>query len=101
AAEAMRRILVEEARKKGRQRRSGNLRRLDIDSLEIAVQATPDQMLAIHEALERLQQSAPDVFELVRLRYFAGLNIEEAALALGVSVPTAYRHWNYARAWLH
>ena len=101
AAESMRRILVDEARKKGRQKRSGNLRRQDIDSLDMAVQATPDQLLAIDEALQRLQQSAPDVFELVRLRYFAGLNIEEAALALGISAPTAYRHWNYARAWLH
>ena len=101
AAEAMRRILVEQARSKGRQKRSGNQRRFDIDAIDVAVHATPDQLLAVDEALEKLQRVAPDIFELVRLRYFAGLNVEEAAATLGISAPTAYRQWNYARAWLH
>jgi RNA polymerase sigma factor (TIGR02999 family) len=101
AAEAMRRILVELARGKGRQKRGGNRERFDIDAIDVAVQATPDQLLAVDEALEKLQREAPDIFELVRLRYFAGLNVEQAAAALGISTPSAYRHWNYARAWLH
>ena len=101
AAEAMRRILVEQARGKGRQKRGGNRQRFDIDAIDVAVQATPDQLLAVDEALEKLEREAPDIFELVRLRYFAGLNVEQAAAALGISAATAYRHWNYARAWLH
>jgi RNA polymerase sigma factor (TIGR02999 family) len=101
AAEAMRRILVERARSKGRQKRSGDLHRFDIDAIDVAVNATPDQLLAVDEALDKLQREAPAVFELVRLRYFAGLNIEQAASALGISVASAYRHWNYARSWLH
>jgi len=101
AAEAMRRILVEQARGKGRQKRGGNQRRFDIDAIDLAIHATPDQLLAIDEALEKLQREAPDIFELVRLRYFAGLNVEQAAATLGISVATAYRRWSYARAWLH
>jgi RNA polymerase sigma factor (TIGR02999 family) len=101
AAEAMRRILIDAARAKGRQKRHADGCRFDVDAVDVAVHATPDQLLAIDEALEKLQREDPAVFELVRLRYFAGLNIEEAALALGVSPATAYRHWNFARAWLH
>jgi RNA polymerase sigma factor (TIGR02999 family) len=101
AAEAMRRILVEQARSKGRQKRSGDRCRFDIDAVDLAVHATPDQLLAVDEAMDKLQQEDRTVFELVKLRYFAGLNIEQAATALGISVATAYRHWNYARVWLH
>jgi len=101
AAEAMRRILVERARSKGRQKRSRDLHRIDIDSIDLVVNATPDQLLAIDEAMDKLQREDPAIFELVRLRYFAGLTIEQAACALGVSAATAYRHWNYARSWLH
>jgi RNA polymerase sigma factor (TIGR02999 family) len=101
AAEAMRRILIDQARAKGRQKRHADGRRFDIDSVDVAVQATPDQLLAIDDALGKLEREDPAVFELVRLRYFAGLNIEQAAAALGISLATAYRHWNYARAWLH
>jgi RNA polymerase sigma factor (TIGR02999 family) len=101
AAEAMRRILVEQARGKGRQKREGDRHRFDIDAIDLATNATPDQLLAVDEALEKLRREAPDIFELVRLRYFAGLNVGQAAAALGISAPTAYRHWNYARAWLH
>ena len=101
AAEAMRRILIDAARAKGRQRRQANRRRFDIDAIDVAVHATPDQLLAINDALEKLQSVDPAVFELVNLRYFAGLNIEQASAALGISPATAYRRWNFARAWLH
>jgi RNA polymerase sigma factor (TIGR02999 family) len=101
AAEAMRRILVEQARAKGRQKRSGERERLDIDAIDMAIQAAPDQLFAIDEALNKLRYEDATVYELVKLRYFAGLSIEQAAAALGISAATAYRHWNYARAWLH
>jgi RNA polymerase sigma factor (TIGR02999 family) len=101
AAEAMRRILVEAARAKGRQKRSGERKRLDIDAVDMAIQAAPDQLLAIDEALDKLKREDAAAYELVKLRYFAGLSIEQAAAALGISAATSYRHWNYARAWLH
>jgi RNA polymerase sigma factor (TIGR02999 family) len=101
AAEAMRRILVEQARHKGRQKSVGQRQRFDIDAIDLAVDTTPDQLLSIDDALNKLERDDPVIFELVKLRYFAGLNVEQAAAALGISAPTAYRHWNYARAWLH
>jgi RNA polymerase sigma factor (TIGR02999 family) len=101
AAEAMRRILIDQARAKDRQKRGGEYRRFDIDAIDVAVHATPDQLLSIDDALDKLEREDPTVFELVRLRYFAGLNVEQAAAALRISPATAYRHWNYARAWLH
>jgi RNA polymerase sigma factor (TIGR02999 family) len=101
AAEAMRRILVDRARSKGRQKRSGGRQRIDIDAIDVAIQATPDQFFAIDEALDKLRREDAAVYELVKLRYFAGMNVEQAATALGISAPTAYRQWNYARAWLH
>jgi RNA polymerase sigma factor (TIGR02999 family) len=97
----MRRILIDQARAKGQQKRGGDLRRFDIDTIDVATNATPEQILAIDDALDKLAREDSAIFELVRLRYFAGLNIEEAAAALGISPATAYRHWNYARAWLH
>ena len=66
----------------------------------MALQATPDQLLAINDALDKLEREDATVFQLVKLRYFAGLNVEQAAAALGISPATAYRHWNYARAWM-
>lgn len=102
AAEAMRRILVERARRKHRGKRGGGEELLDVDELEIAAPATNDEeVLAIHEALDRLAAHDARKAELVKLRYFAGLSFEEAADALGISVPTANRDWAYARAWLH
>ena len=101
AAEAMRRILIDQARSRGRQKRGGDRKPFDIDAIDVAVHATPDQLLSVDEALLRLEREDPDVYALVQLRYFAGLNVEQAAAALGISVATAYRHWNYARAWLH
>ena len=101
AAEAMRRVLIEQARAKRCQKRQAGRRRLDIDDIKLATGATPDQLLAIDDALRKLEREDFAVFQLVRLRYFAGLNIDEAAAALGISPATAYRHWNYARSWLH
>jgi RNA polymerase sigma factor (TIGR02999 family) len=101
AADAMRRILIDQARAKGRLKRSGDRCRFNIDALDVAVHAPPDHLLAIDEALSKLEREDPAVYALVKLRYFAGLNIEQASAALGISSATAYRHWNYARAWLH
>ena len=101
AAEAMRRILVERARRKVAGKRGGGWVReaLDPDRLTAAV---PDEdLLALDEALRKLAERDPPKAELVQLRYFAGLTIEEAALALNISVTTANRYWAYARAWLH
>ena len=100
AAEAMRRILVEAARRKLAARNGGGLARLDVDEIEIAAPAADDELLAIHEALDRLAAHDAQKAELVKLRYFAGLSIEEAATALAISERTAKRHWTYARAWL-
>jgi RNA polymerase sigma factor (TIGR02999 family) len=101
AAEAMRRILVDHAREKGSAKRGGTLKRLDIDAVNLATKAAPDQLLAIDDALAKLAREDPSAAKLVELRYFAGLTVDEAGKALGVSTATAYRHWNYARAWLH
>ena len=101
AAEAMRRILIDRAREKGREKRGGKLQRLDIDDIALASKITPDQLLTVDEALGKLAQDDPMAAQVVKLRYFAGLTVDEAGQALGVSTTTAYRHWNYARAWLH
>jgi RNA polymerase sigma factor (TIGR02999 family) len=101
AAEAMRRILVEHSRKKARQKRGGDLRRIDIDAIDITVKASPEELLAIDEAIGALATLDAAAAGVVNLRYFAGLSVEQAAAALGVSTKTAYRHWTYARAWLH
>jgi RNA polymerase sigma factor (TIGR02999 family) len=100
AAEAMRRLLIDSARKKARQKRGGKLERLNIDALDIADHASPEELLMIDEALVGLAKHDPSAAEVVKLRYFAGLTINEAAESLGMSARTAYRHWNYARAWL-
>ncbi len=100
AAEAMRRILVEAARRKQAARHGGGLVRLAVDEVEIAAPAADEALLAMHEALDRLAAVDAPKAELVKLRYFAGLSIEEAATTLGISERTAKRHWTYARAWL-
>jgi RNA polymerase sigma factor (TIGR02999 family) len=100
AAEAMRRILVESARRRGRQKRGGGRPRVDLLEADLTVDDPPDEMLAVDDALERLEAEDPQAAELVKLRYFAGLSVEEAAQALGMSRATAYRHWSYARAWV-
>jgi RNA polymerase sigma factor (TIGR02999 family) len=100
AAEAMRRILVEAARRKGRVRHGGGQRRVDLDHVVIDGNS-PDDLLDIDEALTRLAELDPKRAELVKLRYFAGLTMPETAAALGISLATAERHWAFARTWLY
>jgi RNA polymerase sigma factor (TIGR02999 family) len=101
AAEAMRRILIDRAREKRAEKRGGDRKRLDVDAIDLATTVAPDQLLALDEALAKLARGDPAAARLVELRYFAGLTVDEAGRALGISTATAYRHWNYARAWLH
>jgi RNA polymerase sigma factor (TIGR02999 family) len=101
AAEAMRRILVNRARDKGRLKRGGNRQRVDLDDVELTLVAPRDDILALDEALTRLAQRHPEKAELVKLRYFAGLTGDDAACALGISPATADRYWTFARAWLY
>ena len=101
AAEAMRRILLERARKKGRIRHGGHLQRADLDQVTLATQDSDDVILAVHEALEKLAAESPQKAEIVKLRYFGGLEHSEIAQVLGVSEPTVRRHWTYARSWLY
>lgn len=101
AAEAMRRILVENARRKHRLKRGGDRKRVDLQELETMAPAPSDNFLALDEALDRLAQHDPQKAELVKLRFFAGLSVEEAANCLGISRATADRHRAYARAWLY
>jgi RNA polymerase sigma factor (TIGR02999 family) len=100
AAEAMRRILVERARHKKRLRHGGGRRRLDLDRLDPQAEGSPEHLMALDEALDRLSQEEAVAAQVVKLRYFAGLTIDQAAAALDISVRTANRHWAYARAWL-
>jgi RNA polymerase sigma factor (TIGR02999 family) len=100
AAEAMRRILINRARDKGRQKRGGGRRRLDLDGLAVADRASDDDLLALDEALERLEKRNPPCAALVKLRFFAGLTLAEAAAAQGIAPRTARRYWAFARAWL-
>ncbi len=101
AAEAMRRILIERARRKERLRHGGGRRRVDLEALNIADEEAPEGLLALDEAIEHLGREEPAAAEVVKLRYFASLTIEDAATALGLSVRTANRHWAYAKAWLY
>jgi len=100
AAEAMRRILINRARDKSRQKRGGQLHRIDVADIEVAIETPSDELLALDEALDRLREEHPICAELVKLRFFAGLSSKEAAAALGISTSTADRSWAYARAWL-
>jgi len=101
AAEAMRRILIERARKKRTAKRGAGRPKLDVDAADLATAAAPDQLLAIDDALAKLARLDPAAARLVELRYFAGLSVDDAGKVLGMSTATAYRHWRYARAWLH
>jgi RNA polymerase sigma factor (TIGR02999 family) len=102
AAEAMRRILVDQARRKQTRKHGGKQARLDVEAEEIPIATCRDpiELLAIHEALERLAQKSPRKAELVKLRYFLGCTMAEAADLLGIAVKTAEEDWTYARAWL-
>ena len=100
AAEAMRRILVDQARRKGREKRGGGAVRVALDEIDLAAPPPSHDLLAIHEALSRLEAEDLQASQLVKLRYFAGLSLTEAAEAMGISRTTAYEQWAYARAWL-
>jgi len=102
AAEAMRRILIDNARRKSRQKRGGpRQQRVDLDSQDLVSRTTPDELLLLDDALAALTAEEPEAGQLVKLRYFAGLSVEQAAQLLGLSRTTAYEHWAYARVWLH
>jgi RNA polymerase sigma factor (TIGR02999 family) len=101
AAEAMRRILVENARRKKRLRHGGESKRVEIEMDSLPTRMSSDELLALDEALEKLREQDPTKAQLVTLRYFGGMTIEQAAEALGISRVTAHRYWTYARAWLH
>lgn len=101
AAEAMRRILVEKARRKNTAKRGGNRARIDLPDLEAPAGLPSDELVLLDQALNRLHEEAPLKAELVKLRFFAGLSIDQAAEALGISRATAIRDWSFARAWLY
>ena len=101
AAEAMRRILIDEARKKGRVRHGGGQRRVDLDDVHLVSDLSNDDLLDLDDALARLAALDPSRAELVKLRFFAGLTMAETAATLGLSVATAERYWAFARSWLY
>jgi RNA polymerase sigma factor (TIGR02999 family) len=100
-AEAMRRILIESARRKQSLKHGGSLERWDLDDTELPAATPPDELLAVDEALERLAQAHPEEAQAVKLRYFVGLSQEETARVLGVSRRTVNTRWSFARAWLY
>jgi RNA polymerase sigma factor (TIGR02999 family) len=100
AAEAMRRILIDSARRKQADKHGGGWQRHELLESELAIDSTGDDLVAVTEALARLAAQEPAIAKLVDLRFFAGLTLEEAARCLGMAPRTAYRHWAYARAWL-
>ena len=101
AAEAMRRILVESARRKSRKKFGGDHRRVNLEGVDVPCKMPSDDLLALDEALTKLAEVDPLKAKLVQLRFFAGMDNDEAAQLLGVSAPTVKRYWRYARAWLH
>jgi RNA polymerase sigma factor (TIGR02999 family) len=101
AAKAMERLLVEQGRRRQAAKRGGNAARQEFHSSDIAAPSTGEDILALHDALDQLATSDSEAADLVRLRFFAGLNMTEAAEALGMSVRSAHDIWAYARAWLH
>jgi len=101
AAEAMRRILIENARRKQRYKHGADRHRIDLEESEITIEGPSTDLLALDEALSKLAEEDREVADLVKMRYFAGLTLEQAAAVLGVSRRTADRHWAYARAWLY
>jgi RNA polymerase sigma factor (TIGR02999 family) len=101
AAEAMRRILIENARRKQAEKHGGNLRKVDLDGVDVPEDAPSEEIVAVDEALSKLAAEDPTKAELVKLRYFGGLSVEDAARVLGISRATADRYWAYARVWLY
>jgi RNA polymerase sigma factor (TIGR02999 family) len=100
AAQAMREILIEQARRKGRLKRGGGARRVELSEGLAWIEPPADDVLALDEAIQQLQAEDPRLAEIVMLRYYSGLSVEETAAAVGVSVSTLTRDWRYARAWL-
>jgi RNA polymerase sigma factor (TIGR02999 family) len=100
AAEAMRRILVDRARAKAAKKRGGQFTRVDLDDVQLAIEARPEVLCAVNDAIDELCKIAPEKAELVKLRFFVGMTNNEAAEALEVSLVTVKRHWKFARAWL-
>jgi RNA polymerase sigma factor (TIGR02999 family) len=100
AAEAMRRILIDNARRKQADKHGGGWQRHELLEAELAIDSTGSQLFAVDEAISQLASREPDIAKLVKLRFFAGLSLPEAAECLGISKRTAYRHWAFARAWL-
>jgi RNA polymerase sigma factor (TIGR02999 family) len=100
AAEAMRRLLIDNARRRNSQKHGGDWQRVDLLDAELAVDSTTDDLLAVDEAMSKLAAHDPLMAKLVELRFFAGLTLPQAAEALNISLRTANRHWTYARAWL-
>jgi RNA polymerase sigma factor (TIGR02999 family) len=101
AAEAMRRILVENARRKKRIKHGGDLDRVDVEVASLPTRMSSDELVALDEALDMLKGQDPVKAQLVTLRYFGGMTIEQASEVLGISRVTAHRYWTYARSWLH
>ena len=101
AAEAMRRILIEGARRKGASKRGGRWERVDLDSIDVPAKADDETLLRIDEALEALAREDADCASLVSLRFFGGMTLGEASEVMGISVRTAKRYWSYSRAWLY
>jgi RNA polymerase sigma factor (TIGR02999 family) len=101
AAEAMRRILIDRARDKHRLKRGGGWRRLRLDHIDLSVDEPPEELVALDDALQKLAQADPLCAELVKLRFFAGLTLEQAAKALGIARRSADRYWAFARSWLY
>lgn len=100
AAEAMRRILIDSARRRAAAKHGGGIERIDVDAIEVAAPTQDNELLAIHEMIDAFAAHDARKAELVKLRYFVGCTIDEAAEILGISAPTAKRDWAYARAWL-
>jgi RNA polymerase sigma factor (TIGR02999 family) len=100
AAEAMRRILVDSARRKKSSKAGGQHKRFSLEEADLTSFTDSERLLAIHDVLDKLAAETPEAAELVKLRVFAGMTVNEAADALGISRTTAFRHWTYARAWL-
>lgn len=101
AAEAMRRILIERARRKQRLKHGGQLRRVDLDVAVAAICDPNEDLLALDEALSEFELEWPEKARLVKLKYFAGMTISEASISMGISTATAERYWRFSRAWLH
>jgi RNA polymerase sigma factor (TIGR02999 family) len=100
AAEAMRRILIDSARRKQAQRHGGGLERITVDRVELPIPDQSEEWIELDEALTKLESLDPQKAQLIKLRYFVGLGLEEAAATLSISIPTASRWWSYGRAWL-